>query len=290
MGSRTTLLRAFLIAIIMATFPFYLIGFVLLAASPDPDAPAATETPSTDATWTPIGGDLLLTQSAIPSWTPFVTRTPLYTLEPTPWQFVPPTNIAATWTPWAPVPPTALPDLDGDGLAGDADECPYQWGTVRGCPDADADGIPDKDDRCPTTAGPASNNGCPVATDDDGDGIPNDQDACPQQFGPPINNGCPYPDTDGDGITDDVDRCPTVPGIPLYGGCPEPTQAPSATVTVAPATTVAPPSPTSTATSGVPTATALPNADRDGDGIPDAQDACPDVPGIPMFNGCPEES
>ncbi len=29
-------------------------------------------------------------------------------------------------------------------------------------------------------------------------------------------------------------------------------------------------------------------ADRDGDGVPDLEDACPDVPGLPQFKGCPD--
>jgi OOP family OmpA-OmpF porin len=34
---------------------------------------------------------------------------------------------------------------------------------MHGCPDRDHDGVADKDDKCPDVAGPASNNGCPVA-------------------------------------------------------------------------------------------------------------------------------
>ncbi|MFK7970300.1 MAG: DUF5723 family protein [Bacteroidia bacterium] len=32
----------------------------------------------------------------------------------------------------------------------------------------------------------------------------------------------------------------------------------------------------------------LPYADRDGDGVPNVEDACPDIPGIPKNEGCPE--
>ncbi len=35
-------------------------------------------------------------------------------------------------------------------------------------------------------------------------------------------------------------------------------------------------------------AVAAQKSDRDGDGIPDADDACPDVPGVPELNGCPK--
>lgn len=100
--------------------------------------------------------------------------------------------------------------------------------------DVDGDGVPDIRDACPRTAGPASNNGCPLPaggdggssgasttpSDRDGDGVPDDADACPDTAG--TNNGCPaptaVPDRDGDGVPDDVDACPDVAGT--YNGCP----------------------------------------------------------------------
>ena len=73
--------------------------------------------------------------------------------------------------------------------------------------DSDGDGVPDSADRCPKVPGPASNNGCPVATtnngttaqepplhppgDSDGDGTLDVNDKCPQDGGPDWNNGCP---------------------------------------------------------------------------------------------------
>ncbi|KAF0109889.1 MAG: OmpA/MotB domain-containing protein [Chloroflexi bacterium] len=88
-------------------------------------------------------------------------------------------------------------DFDGDGLTGDADDCPYQAGMVeyRGCPafpnDQDGDGISDAYDECVTELGDPIMNGCPVAADPDRDTILGDMDDCPDQAGPPENHGCP---------------------------------------------------------------------------------------------------
>jgi OOP family OmpA-OmpF porin len=38
----------------------------------------------------------------------------------------------------------------------------------------------------------------------------------------------------------------------------------------------------------LPTKTEVPVIDRDGDGVPDSLDACPDVPGAKQYNGCPD--
>lgn len=61
-------------------------------------------------------------------------------------------------------------DEDGDGVQGESDKCPEQFGNAadEGCPpDTDNDGIPDIDDRCPTVAGTADTEGC-LATDHSG--------------------------------------------------------------------------------------------------------------------------
>lgn len=91
-----------------------------------------------------------------------------------------------------------------------------------------------------------------IPLDSDGDGIPDDQDACPDQ---PYqgNNGCP--------------PSPTEP--------PAPTNPPIATVVPQPEEPAPPPGPTV-------------SPDRDGDGIPDSQDACPDQ-FFQNGNGCPSE-
>jgi hypothetical protein len=69
-------------------------------------------------------------------------------------------------------------DLDGDGVANDADACPAAY-------------VPGR----PMTAVGAGGGG-----DSDGDGIPDDCDTCP---------GDPANDADGDGICGDRDNCPT---------------------------------------------------------------------------------
>ena len=117
--------------------------------------------------------------------------------------------------------------------------------------DTDGDGVPDIDDLCPEVPGPASNHGCPIATDRDGDGVPDEIDRCPDVPGPKENFGCPWPDRDGDGIADKDDKCPDQPGPIENQGCPWP--------------------------------------DRDHDGVPDKDDKCPDEPGPADNFGCPRK-
>lgn len=87
--------------------------------------------------------------------------------------------------------------------------------------------------------------------DDDGDGIPNARDKC--LFTPKgevvTPFGCPM-DADFDKVYDFEDSCINDPGPRSNKGCPF--------------------------------------KDRDGDGIGDAQDKCPDVAGLPKFQGCPD--
>lgn len=95
--------------------------------------------------------------------------------------------------------------------------------------------------------------------DTDGDGIIDRDDACVQDpetvNGFQDEDGCPESDRDGDGFYDDPaqDECPDVPGV-APNGCP---------------------------------------SDRDGDGILDADDRCPDEPetrnGFQDADGCPDE-
>lgn len=58
-------------------------------------------------------------------------------------------------------------DPDGDGLIGEVDKCPEQYGTPenRGCPDEDrdGDGVVDREDECPEIPGEPGKKGCPVA-------------------------------------------------------------------------------------------------------------------------------
>lgn len=78
------------------------------------------------------------------------------------------------------------PDTDGDGVQDSEDECPNVAGTLNGCPDRDGDGVKDSLDQCPDVAGTL--NGCP---DTDGDGVRDSEDECPETVGLASNNGCP---------------------------------------------------------------------------------------------------
>ncbi len=119
----------------------------------------------------------------------------------------------------------------------------------------------------------------PREHDKDHDGVPDNVDQCediPEDIdGFEDSDGCPDIDNDQDGIIDREDACPNVPGPksddPKLNGCPH---------------EVKPEEPKPIETPQVD-----PNADDDGDGIPNAQDACPKVAGEastdPKFNGCP---
>ncbi len=175
-----------------------------------------------------------------------------------------------------------MKDTDFDGVPDPQDRCPKQSGSKdnQGCPskDTDRDGVPDHKDRCPKEAGPAVSQGCPVANDSDGDGLPDSQDLCPSVAGVASNRGCPKPragDKDGDGIFDGRDRCPTKPGSAANQGCPK--------GTIAPLPGGDPPLRPRTPAPRAPVAT----NDRDGDGINDNKDRCPDLKGSRRRRGCP---
>jgi|GEM_PF-3815552 len=109
-------------------------------------------------------------------------------------------------------------DRDDDGIPDSEDDCPEEYGTIRGCPDTDEDGIPDYQDKCPLQKGSLEKNGCPEQ-DKDKDGVPDALDKCPELAGKKNWQGCP--DTDGDGIPDHLDKCPTEAGSEAQNGCPE---------------------------------------------------------------------
>jgi hypothetical protein len=93
-GSRNRLYRNIFIFVILGTLPLYCIGFALWGFGP-----ASSSAPIPRATNTTIGNEQFETET--PSRTP-VTRTPLSTLPPTPFQFNPvPTSafVFQTWTP-----------------------------------------------------------------------------------------------------------------------------------------------------------------------------------------------
>ncbi len=150
--------------------------------------------------------------------------------------------------------------------------------------DRDGDGVSDRDDKCVDVPGVPERQGCPLPPDRDHDGVPDSEDACPDEPGLKENHGCPAShDRDGDGVPDMVDRCPDVPGPASNQGCPEekpvacvPPPAPKAdelALPLAPLVEAAPPP------------AAAP--DCDDDGVPDAEDNCPDQPGPVENHGCP---
>ncbi|MEZ4472625.1 MAG: transporter [bacterium] len=150
-------------------------------------------------------------------------------------------------------------DPDGDGILGDADQCPDEaedkdgFEDSNGCPDLDndQDGIADTADQCPNEAEDKDafedENGCPDP-DNDNDGIEDGADQCPLEAedkdGFEDENGCPDNDNDGDGLSDKDDKCPMNPedkdDFQDHDGCPDP--------------------------------------DNDNDGIVDGEDKCPSSP------------
>ena len=158
--------------------------------------------------------------------------------------------------------------------------------------DSDGDGIPNSIDKCPLVPedkdGFQDEDGCPD-DDNDGDHRPDAVDKCPNEAedldGFEDDDGCPDLDNDKDGIPDLQDKCPNEPedGKPPFprDGCP----AGKGAAAPAPA-----PEPEVDAVDAVAAPCAEP--DRDHDGIPDAQDRCPDQPetvnGVDDDDGCPD--
>ncbi len=205
-----------------------------------------------------------------------------------------------------------LPDDDNDGIPNDADACPDEAGPVNndGCPtpaahDSDGDGVPDDADACPDNPGPVDNSGCPLL-DSDGDGIADDADACPNEAGPAGNNGCPQPDSDGDGLPDDTDACPNLPGPEANDGCPlddnDGDGIPNDVDACPEMDGLGSPDGCPAWAHGFddlfgkedwprvclmfPQVCDL-QRDDDGDGVPNAQDACPEEAGLAINDGCP---
>ena len=119
---------------------------------------------------------------------------------------------------------------DGDAVYDPDDDCPTVYGTstgeVAGCPDTDGDGWADTIDACPNDPGKIEPGvcGCGIAeTDSDGDGTPDCQDACPNDPAKtaPGVCGCGVADTDsdGDGTSDCQDACANDPGKTAPGVC-----------------------------------------------------------------------
>jgi type IX secretion system PorP/SprF family membrane protein len=207
-------------------------------------------------------------------------------------------------------------DKDKDGIPDDLDKCPEKAGSKEndGCPegegddkdanDEDGDGVPDAKDKCPEIKGTKENKGCPDNTKDaDGDGVPDSEDQCPNFAGTKANKGCPFADRDNDGIRDDIDKCPDLAGMARNEGCPlndrdkdgiidetDPCPDEYGTLENMGCPIGKLPESYNIANSRLPNGKPrFPNArpgDRDGDGVPDAQDKCPSTPGEGV-GGCP---
>ena len=144
--------------------------------------------------------------------------------------------------------------------------------------DEDSDGILNVDDACPLQAGTVEFNGCNQApSDTDGDGVVDALDFCPNRAGDATRRGCPDApnDADGDGFPDALDVCPNRAGTAEFRGCPDdPRTAGVNTDNSVDCADFSDPD------------TACPR-DRDGDGIPNAQDDCPVRSETIENNGCP---
>lgn len=167
------------------------------------------------------------------------------------------------------------PDSDLDGVLDDTDNCPSISNPNQ--QDSDGDGFGDACDSCPADADKTDPGlcGCGIAdTDSDGDNVPDCEDACPDDPEKTAAGicGCGAPDIDGDqdGTPDCNDACPDDENKVLPGvcGCGIPDL--------------------DTNQNGITDCIEEPSeplADRDGDGVPDDQDRCPDdgnkeAPGI----------
>jgi len=99
------------------------------------------------------------------------------------------------------------PDKDGDGIADDKDNCP--WNSNPDQKDTDGDGVGDVCDNSPTKANRDQK-------DSDGDGVGDASDNCPTEYNPDqldtnldgIGYACE--DADQDGIINSKDNCPDV--------------------------------------------------------------------------------
>ncbi|RMG90239.1 MAG: hypothetical protein D6712_00195 [Chloroflexi bacterium] len=275
-------LRLVLLFITLATIPFYVIGVGLLLFAPDPNAPQAL------ATFTPTATVIRneqtpATVTPFPTFTPFATFTPLSPLQPTPFQFVPPTRVPTAIPTFTPLPiPTSTPaptltpipsntpvpnvDTDGDGIFDTNDNCPAisnpgqadfnNDGVGDVCQDTDGDSVMDVNDLCPVEFGDAGNSGCPLPTETATTAPTNTSVPTETPTTPPTETPTTAPvDSDGDGVEDASDNCPSVsnPGQADFNS----------------------------------NGTGDACEDSDGDTVLDVDDACPDVAGEVGNNGCP---
>ena len=158
-------------------------------------------------------------------------------------------------------------DRDGDGVPNGQDGDRDGDGIPNGKDDdRDGDGVGNGADRCPNSPGTTAD-GCPVAA------IPDPAAATPRdRDGDGVPNG-KDDDRDGDGVANGADRCPSKPGSTVDGCDAAP---------LAPVDMVA--KPRDRDGDGVPNRD---DADRDGDGVPNGGDKCPSAAGT--VDGCPPE-
>ena len=159
-------IRLVLFLIILATLPFYCVGFALWGFAPQQNGRTPVPSSTVRATVTPLAtrtpGGLVPTSS-------------LGTLANTPGQFFPPPAVLPTFSGGAtvtfifPTPPTLAPTLTfqvfpSATLASfpSATPIPFITDTAIPIPDTDGDGVPDNLDPCPND--PAPGTGCPVPT------------------------------------------------------------------------------------------------------------------------------
>ncbi len=180
------------------------------------------------------------------------------------------------------------PDMDGDGLSNENDNCPKKANplqedsdtgggdgvgdTCDNCPDtanagqADSDGdlVGDACDNCPNDANPANTQATDCNgdrdTNDPGEGIGEQCDIDEDELG----DACD-PDDDGDGDDDEDDNCPKIPNADQADGDQDDVG------------------------DACDNCLTIPNAnqtDLDGDGVGDLCDNCPDVPNGPFLGTC----
>jgi len=161
-------------------------------------------------------------------------------------------------------PNEAQENADGDELGDACDNCPHESNSAQ--LDIDQDGVGDACDNCPSTPNPDQEQVCdPLLGDLDHDGLEGEEDNCPEDFNPLQRNGdedpsgdacdnCPaeanadQADLDEDGVGDLCDNCVELSNGDQYD----------------------------TDLDGEGDAC---DGDRDGDGVSNIEDQCPDIQG-----------